>query len=174
MKWKEGRRDFASYQRVLGTFMKSQKGRLMRLMGVAAIAGFAIFTPGAAFGAGYRQGTNYYYTVVFPYYNWAAINTTTGQPAEAITELVVNNNGSYNLPSSPPYLGVYEVMKYSNGNICQIQGWAYNSIPAYELTNDASPGCGAGPTYYSQGATASWNGLFYSTFFTNPSPDEGS
>jgi len=143
--------------------------RLVTTLGVVSL--FLVAVSGPASAQGFAQGSNYGYSVgLIPYYNNAAISTTTGYPAEALT--TVATYGGFNV--SAGYMGAFPIMFYSNGAICREGSWVYNGSASGGFDTDVSPGCGAGPVYYSQGVTAGWTGSAYDEYFTYPSPDENS
>jgi hypothetical protein len=150
------------------------KRRLKRSIGMPAVAfvtmaGLLFATSGVAFAQGYARGNNYYYSDIYAYYNWNAIDTTTGQPAYAWTAALAYQN----VPAG--YVGAKAFMYKSNGSLCRADpSWTYNGGSSGGLDVYITPGCGAGPVYYSQGQTRAFNGTGYDTFGSYPSPNENS
>lgn len=137
---------------------------------VPAIVGFVLLGSGTAFAGGIAFSSDYYYTVQFTYYNYSYIDTATGYPAQAATVTVVD--GSSDAPAG--WMGAYPMMFYSNGSLCRAGSWEYNGASQNSFGAIVSPGCGAGPAYYSQGYTAAWNGSSYNVYATYASPDQNS
>jgi hypothetical protein len=144
--------------------------KLKLIVGFVIAAMLLLAMPQYASAQGIAYSTPLYFTVIYPYWNQAWINTTTGQPAGAGTSISVN--GSYNVPAG--YMGAVPVMYYSNGAVCRVGSWTYNGSASGGFGVITSPGCGAGPVYYSQGASRNWNGSGYVQYGTNASPDENS
>jgi hypothetical protein len=152
-----------------GLYLRKRLRKFVTTTGFASLLLVAMVSA-PAFAQGIAYSSNYYYSVWYNYYNWAAIDTTTGQPATAWTE--VFTNGGFNVPAG--YMGAYPIMFYSNGAICRQGSWEYNGSASNNDVSGVGPGCGAGPVYYSQGVSSGWNGSGYSDYYTNRSPNENS
>lgn len=145
------------------------RSRGMPIVALVTMVGLLFTTSGVAFAQGYASGSNYYYSDLYSYYNWNAINTTSGQPAYAWTSV----NAYQNVPAG--YMGARAFIFYSNGSLCREDpSWTYNGSSSGGFSVYVTPGCGAGPIYYSQGETRAWNGYSYDTFSSYPSPNENS
>ena len=86
-------------------------------MGVAAIVGFLVLSPGVASAqepAGDYYSRTFSYSVLFSYYNQAEIDTTHGQPAYGYT-YDVSESGA--LPNDW-YEGLATIKNYNTGAIC--------------------------------------------------------
>ncbi len=126
---------------------------------------------GRSFAQGGAQGSNYNYSDGYKYFNQNTIDTTSGFPADA-TILVATQNFYAQVPAG--YMGVKPMMFESSGVLCRAGNWTYNGTPLIGFSVGVSPGCGAGPIYYSQGASRAWNGVNYDTYPSWPSPNENS
>jgi hypothetical protein len=148
--------------------------RLKTARGIAVsatiIVGMLLTTSGVAFAQGIAIGNVYNYTDGYKYDNQNTIDTTAGRPAVASINVATQNGG--NVPAG--YMGVKAMMFYSNGSLCRAGSWTYNGSSTFSMFATTSPGCGSGPVYYSQGASAAYNGHGYDTFPSWPSPDENS